>query len=45
MAEWALLDAAGVVPASDYLIDAEVATLPAAALTAWRALTSAPKNP
>lgn len=41
MAEWALLDAAGVVLAPDYLTDAEAATLPAAALTAWHALTRA----
>lgn len=41
MAERVLLAAAGVVPAPDYLTDAEAATLPAAALTAWHALTRA----
>jgi NADPH:quinone reductase-like Zn-dependent oxidoreductase len=41
LAEQVVLDAAAVVPAPDYLTDAEAATLPAAALTAWHALTRA----
>ncbi|MDP9015094.1 MAG: NAD(P)-dependent alcohol dehydrogenase [Pseudomonadota bacterium] len=41
MAELVLLDASGLVPAPDYLTDIEASTLPAAALTAWHALTRA----
>ena len=36
LAERILLDATAVVPAPDYLTDVEAATLPCAALTAWR---------
>ncbi|MGH8251843.1 MAG: zinc-dependent alcohol dehydrogenase family protein [Steroidobacteraceae bacterium] len=41
LAEQVVLDASAVVPAPDYLTDTEAATLPAAALTAWHALTRA----
>jgi NADPH:quinone reductase-like Zn-dependent oxidoreductase len=41
MAELVPLNAAGVVPAPEYLTDVELATLPTAALTAWHALTRA----
>jgi len=41
MAELVLMDAAGLVPAPDYLTDIEASTLPVAALTAWHALTRA----
>lgn len=39
-AEYALLDACGVVTVSEHLTDEEAATLPCAALTAWNALVS-----
>lgn len=41
LAEQIVLNAAAVVAAPDYLTDIEAATLPAAALTAWHALTRA----
>jgi NADPH:quinone reductase-like Zn-dependent oxidoreductase len=41
LAELVLLDAEGVVHAPDYLTDAQAATLPVAALTAWHAITRA----
>ena len=40
MADFMVLPAAGVVPVPDHLSDAEAATLPTAAITAWRALIS-----
>lgn len=40
-AERILLDASGLTLAPDYLTDAQAATLPVAALTAWHALTRA----
>ncbi len=39
LAQYVLLDAAGVVPVPAHLSAAEAATLPCAALTAWHALT------
>ena len=41
LAEFVLLDAEGIVRAPDYLSDVQAATLPAAALTAWHAITRA----
>lgn len=38
MAEYMVLPAEGVVPVPDFLSDAEAATLPCAALTAWSAI-------
>jgi len=38
MAEYMVLPAEGVVPVPDFLTDAEAATLPCAALTAWSAI-------
>src|SRR5262249_49963986 len=38
LAEYAVLDAEGVVPVPAHLTDEEAATLPCAALTAWHAL-------
>lgn len=44
--EYMLVDAAGVVAVPDYLSDAEAATLPCAAVTAWHALAEeAPIRP
>jgi NADPH:quinone reductase-like Zn-dependent oxidoreductase len=40
LAEQVVLDADGVVPVPDHLDDAEAATLPCAALTAWSALVT-----
>lgn len=40
LAEQVVLDAHGVVPVPDHLDDAEAATLPCAALTAWSALVT-----
>ena len=39
LAEYAVLNAGGIVPAPSHLSWAEAATLPCAALTAWHALT------
>ncbi len=39
LAEYAVLDARGVVPVPEHLTWSEAATLPCAALTAWHALT------
>jgi NADPH:quinone reductase-like Zn-dependent oxidoreductase len=38
LAEYAVLDAEGVVPVPEHLTDEEAATLPCAAVTAWHAL-------
>ncbi|MBL8667054.1 MAG: NAD(P)-dependent alcohol dehydrogenase [Rhodospirillales bacterium] len=40
MADYMVVAAAGVVPVPEHLSDAEAATLPTAAITAWRALIS-----
>lgn len=40
MADFMVLPAAGVAPVPDHLSDVEAATLPTAAITAWRALIS-----
>ena len=40
LAEFAVLDAAGVVPVPEHLSDEEAATLPCAAVTAWHALVT-----
>jgi NADPH:quinone reductase-like Zn-dependent oxidoreductase len=41
LAEYAVLDAEGVVPVPKHLTDEEAATLPCAAVTAWHALITA----
>ncbi|MEM6994388.1 MAG: NAD(P)-dependent alcohol dehydrogenase [Myxococcota bacterium] len=40
LSEWVVSDASGVAPVPDHLSDAEAATLPCAALTAWSALVT-----
>jgi NADPH:quinone reductase-like Zn-dependent oxidoreductase len=40
LSEYVVLDATGVIPVPEHLTDAEAATLPCAALTAWNAVIS-----